>query len=235
MAHAGNARYTADMISLNPDELRVLGVLIEKELTTPEQYPLTLNATTAGVNQKNNRDPVVSCGPDRVADALDSLREKGLVVRVDSANSRVPKYRSGAAAKLGVNRYELVILAELMLRGPQTVGELRGRASRMHHLDSLEVVREMLTQMAGRDQPLVRHIPPSPGSRAERWMQLLCPEADPLEAAGGSDVLAVSAEAAAPADRLLHERVELLERQVEKLTEAIRKLATSLGESDPLA
>jgi uncharacterized protein YceH (UPF0502 family) len=215
-----------------PDELRVLGVLIEKELTTPEQYPLTLNAATNGANQKNNRDPVVSFDADRVEDALESLRAKALVLRVDTAGSRVPKYKHETMSKLGISRYELVILAELMLRGPQTLGELRGRASRMHHLDSLEVVKEMLTKMADREEPLVKEIPPSPGSRAERYVQLLCPDAHPLDAPADA---AVAAPAALPSNRSLNDRIEQLERQVEKLSAAVRKLAGSLGEPDPLA
>ena len=218
------------MISLTPDELRVLGVLIEKELTTPEQYPLTLNAMTNGANQKNNRDPVVTFDPDRVEDALESLRAKGLVLRVDTAGSRVPKYKHETTSKLGISRYELVILAELMLRGPQTLGELRGRASRMHHLESLDVVKEMLSKMAAREQPLVRELPPSPGSRAERFTQLLCPDAHPLDAPAAPD-----AASAVPSNRSLTDRIATLEQQVEKLTAAVRKLATSLGEGDPLA
>ncbi len=144
------------MLQLTPDECRVLGVLIEKELTTPEQYPLSLNAAVNGCNQKNNRDPVVSFENDRVEDALVGLRDKGLVVQTYLANSRVPKYRNELAAKLELNRYELVILAELLLRGPQTLGELRGRASRMHNLETLEVVQEMLNRLMARPEPLAQ-------------------------------------------------------------------------------
>lgn len=218
------------MIQLTADECRVLGVLIEKELTTPEQYPLTLNATVNGANQKNNREPVVSFDEDRVFAALESLREKGLVLRVDAASSRVPKFRHETTTKLGVNRYELVILAELMLRGPQTLGELRGRASRMHHLDSLEIVKQSLTAMAAREDALVKEIPPSPGSRAERWAQLLCPEAHPIDAL--FDAPAASAPAAGHSNA---QRIEMLEKRVSLLREAVRKLASAMGEADPTA
>src|SRR5688572_3629218 len=169
------------MISLTPDECRVLGVLIEKELTTPEQYPLTLNALVNGCNQKNNREPVVSFDDDRTQDAVDSLREKGLLVRVDQHGSRVPKFRHEATGKLQLDRFQLVILAELLLRGPQTLGELRGRASRMHRLDSMEIVKESLGKLMNREEPLAREVSPSPGSRAERYGQLLCPDAHPID------------------------------------------------------
>src|SRR3954468_4057060 len=119
------------MLELNVDESRVLGVLIEKATTTPEQYPLSLNAVTNGSNQKNNREPVRAMTEDQCFEALESLRTKGLVVRVDTHGSRVPKYRHNAGDVLRARTGELAILAELLLRGPQTVGELRGRASRM--------------------------------------------------------------------------------------------------------
>src|SRR5688572_4100082 len=117
------------MIMLNPSEARVLGVLIEKALTTPDQYPLSLNAVVNGANQKNNRDPVLTMTDDEAFEALEGLRTNGLVVRVDQAGSRVHKYRHNAIDALHVRTGESAILAELLLRGPQTLGELRGRAS----------------------------------------------------------------------------------------------------------
>lgn len=215
----------------------MLGVLVEKELTTPEQYPLTLNAATNGANQKNNRDPVVAWPDTVVEDALEGLREKGLVVRVDTHGSRVPKYRQEATAKLALDRYELILMAELMLRGPQTLGELRGRASRMHHLDSIEFVRETLEKLAARPEPLVRRLPPSPGSRAERYVQLLCPDAHPIDvpASATSDAASPAPVPPAPSGPPLADRVAALEAKVDALTAALRNLATSLGEGDPLA
>src|SRR5215208_939996 len=172
------------MVQLTPDESRVLGVLIEKALTTPEQYPLSLNAVVNGANQKNNRDPVTNMQEGDAFEALEGLRAKGLVIRSDMAGSRVNKYRQQAADVLHVRTAELVILAELLLRGPQTLGELRGRASRMHPLESLDVVKNMLRAMQDREEPLVRELPPAPGSRAERYAQLLCPDLHPLDAPG---------------------------------------------------
>src|SRR5437867_3254408 len=132
------------MIQLTPEESRVLGVLIEKSTTTPEQYPLSINALTNGCNQKNNRDPIVNFSEDQVFDAVELLREKQLVVRVDIAGSRVHKYKHQASEVLRCRGGELAVLAELLLRGPQTLGELRGRASRMHPLATLDDAKAML-------------------------------------------------------------------------------------------
>jgi uncharacterized protein YceH (UPF0502 family) len=217
------------MLSLTPDECRVLGVLIEKELTTPGQYPLSLNAVADGCSQKNNREPVVDYDEDRALDAVEGLRSKGLVIRVDLSGSRVPKYKHQAIEKLPVNRFELVILAELLLRGPQTLGELRGRASRMHHLDTLDIVKDTLAQLMGRPEPLVRELPPAAGSRAERYAQLLCPDAHPIDAP------APPTSAQVPSNASLTERIARLESQVTLLRAALNKLATSLGEADPTA
>jgi len=241
------------MVELTPDESRVLGVLIEKALTTPEQYPLSLNAVVNGANQKNNRDPVLTMEEGDAFEALEGLRAKGLVIRSDMAGSRVNKYRQQAAEVLHVRTAELVILAELLLRGPQTLGELRGRASRMHPLESLDVVKSMLRAMQERDEPLVRELPPAPGSRAERYAQLLCPTLHPLDAPPSSAPSErVAAERAASerpsalaasvassivrsSDTSLVDRVAALESEVRTLRDALRRLAQSVGEGDPLA
>ena len=221
------------MEPLTPDEARVLGVLIEKQMTTPDQYPLTQNAVVNGANQKNNRDPVTAMDDHRAFDALESLRGKGMLVRVNQAGSRVDKFRHQAGEVLHCRPAELALLAELMLRGPQTLGELRGRASRMQPLESLEVVKTLLEAMSQREQPLVRELPPTPGSRAERYVQLLAPDAHPIEAAApaGAAVVASSAPPAAS----LTDRVRQLEDEVAGLKAALRKFAQSLGEADPLA
>ena len=138
------------MPELSPDACRVLGTLVEKAQTVPAQYPLTLNSIVVGVNQKNNREPVVEIDEERALAALDELRGRGLVHEVVLTGSRVPKFRHLSRELLQVNTSELVILAELLLRGPQTVGELRGRASRMHPLESLEVVGNLLDAMRSR-------------------------------------------------------------------------------------
>ena len=211
------------MVQLSPDESRVLGVLIEKATTTPEQYPLSLNAVVNGANQKNNRDPVLAMDDGAAFEALEALRAKGLVVRVDMAGSRVNKYRHQAAEALHVRAAEVAILAELLLRGPQTLGELRGRASRMHPLESLEVVKNMLRALAERAEPLVRELPPAPGSRAERYAQLLCPDLHPLDlpAAGGAAAPGAVA-AAPPGPGGLSQRVDRLEAEVQTLRGALR-------------
>src|SRR5918992_502230 len=170
------------MIQLTPDEARVLGVLVEKATTTPEQYPLSLNAVTNGANQKNNRDPITEMTETEAFHALEGLRTKGLAVRTDMAGSRVNKYRHSAADPLRVRPGELALLAELLLRGPQTLGELRGRASRMQPMESVDDVKQMLRALSQRSEPLVRELPPSPGSRAERYAQLLCPDLHPIDA-----------------------------------------------------
>ena len=210
------------MIQLSPDESRVLGVLIEKALTTPDQYPLSLNAVVNGANQKNNREPVLTMGEDPCHEALESLRGKGLVVRVDVVGNRVPKYRHEAGQVLHARTGEVAILAELLLRGPQTMGELRGRASRMHPMETLETARDLLRALMERPEPLAQQLPPEPGSRAERYAQLLCPDLHPLGIVTSAALVAPVARAPSP-DRIaqLESRLELLEGQVKRLAAAL--------------
>jgi uncharacterized protein YceH (UPF0502 family) len=221
------------MVELTPQEARALGVLIEKALTTPDQYPLSLNALTAGCNQKNNRHPVLTLTDDEVFDAAEGLRAKGLAVRIEAgAGSRVHRFRHNATDALHVRAGELAVLAELLIRGPQTQGELRGRASRMHPLETLDVVRDMLRALSERPEPLVRQLPPAPGSRAEQYVQLLAPEAHEVEMAPAAPA-PEKAEVSAPAASGLAERVTRLEAEVAELRDALNRLATSLGESAP--
>ncbi len=215
------------MIALTPDESRVLGVLIEKASTTPEQYPLSLNAVTNGSNQKNNRDPVRSMTEDECFEALESLRGKAMVVRVDQQGSRVPKYRHNLADLLHVRTGEQAIIAELLLRGPQTLGELRGRASRMSPMETMEVAEGLISALSTREEPLVKAIPPVPGSRAGRFVQLLCPDLHALDVAAASPVAPSSA---APATSPLADRLSRLEAEVAELREALGRLRQSLGE-----
>lgn len=174
------------MLTLSPIEARVLGVLVEKAQTTPAQYPLSLNALTTGCNQKNNRDPVVNYSDDDVIDALDGLREKQLIREALLAGSRVTKYRHIARETLGVSTAELIVLTDLMLRGPQAPGELRSNASRMmppgdEALASLESTVSLLEALGSRPEPLVRRLPQRPGERAARYEQLVSPNAHPLD------------------------------------------------------
>jgi uncharacterized protein YceH (UPF0502 family) len=206
------------MLQLNPDESRVLGVLIEKATTTPEQYPLSLNAVTNGANQKNNRDPVRSMSEDECFEALESLRTKSVVIRVDQAGSRVPKYRHNLLDVLHTRTGEQAILAELLLRGPQTIGELRGRASRMSPMESLEVAQGLVQALISREEPLVKEYPPSPGSRAGRYVQLLCPDLHAMES------IAVAATPSAEPAQSLAGRVAKLEAEMLELREELRTL-----------
>jgi uncharacterized protein len=221
--------YTVGMSHLTPNECRVLGVLIEKAMTTPAQYPLSLNATTIGCNQKNNRAPVLALSDDDVFDALDALKAKGFVRQVMLSGSRVEKFRHTAKEALDIDTNCIVILAELLLRGPQTVGELRTRASRMHNLASLEVVEQALKFLMDREPPLVRELPPAPGTRAKRYAQLLCPDLHPLDA----PVTAGSGSEGSPARSASAERIDALENEVRQLRTAIERLASSLGEPSP--
>jgi uncharacterized protein YceH (UPF0502 family) len=232
------------MVSLTPEESRVLGVLIEKATTTPEQYPLSLNALTNGSNQKSNRDPVLTLTEDQVFDAVESLREKQLAVRVDTVGSRVHKYKHLAGETLRCRAGELAVLAELLMRGPQTLGELRGRASRMSPMATLDDAKAMLRALMERQEPLAREVAPSPGSRAERFAQMLCPDLHPFEErataptsasswASESQVARGFADPHAPQSDLTI-RVTQLEHEIQTLRAAISKLATAVGESDPL-
>ena len=221
-------RYNGSMIILTPDESRVLGVLIEKSTTTPEQYPLSLNAITNGSNQKNNRDPVRTMAEDECFEAAEGLRGHGLAVRVDQVGSRVHKYRHNAGEVLKARTGELAILAELLLRGPQTVGELRTRAGRMSPMESLDVTQDLLRALVARPEPLVRELPPLPGSRAVRFVQLMCPDLHPTDGPAPSVASTpVAPQAAAPG---LSDRVAKLEAEVAELRAELARLRTALGE-----
>jgi hypothetical protein len=210
------------MAEFTHDECRVLGTLIEKALTTPGQYPLSLNSLVTGVNQKSNRDPVVEIDEDRALHAIDGLRAKGFVRDVTFTGSRVEKFRHVVSEALGIRAPEQALLAELLLRGPQTVGELRTRAARMHPFDSIEAVEGTLSTMASCERPMVRGLAPLPGSRAPRWVQLLCEDLHPL---GGAT--------AATGERRVDDRdagrIASLELRVAALEEKLAALSAQLG------
>jgi uncharacterized protein YceH (UPF0502 family) len=211
------------MMQLNPTESRVLGVLVEKALTTPGQYPLTLNSMVTGSNQRSNRHPVTNLSEEEVLEAIDTLKAKDLMREVVMSGSRVPKFRHVARETLSVSTSELVVLTELLLRGAQTVGEIRGRASRMHPLESLEVVENVLASMRDREQPLVKEMPPEPGSRARKWAQTLCPALQ-ASAPESQDGEARSGHGASAADHALAARVEALEGEVATLRREVQML-----------
>ncbi|HMN97537.1 MAG TPA: DUF480 domain-containing protein [Phycisphaerales bacterium] len=224
---------------LTSHECRVLGTLVEKAQTTPGQYPLTLNALVNGCNQKNNRDPVTSIDEEQALAALDALRAKGLVREVSMDGSRVAKFRHVAREGLEVDTASLVILAELLLRGPQTVGELRGRATRMHPLESMEVVETVLAGLAGRPEPLVREVAPAPGSRAPRWAQMLCPTLHPIDGRppaqrrDGAEIGGGAGAGVAGRRDELAERVDDVAARLERLEREVTLLRAAIGGGAP--
>jgi uncharacterized protein len=164
-------------VELNPVEARVIGSLAEKQLTTPQQYPLTLNALVLACNQSSNRDPVVAYDEGSVEEALSSLKEAGLVRFVHPGHGRsATRYRQVIDERFGLDARSLSVMAVLMLRGPQTVGELRTRTERMADFDTLYDVAAELERLCSGPDPLARRLPRRPGQKEERWAQLLTGE-----------------------------------------------------------
>lgn len=163
---------------LTETEVRVIGSLIEKQLTTPEYYPMTLNALVAACNQKSNRDPVVSYDENTVMAALDTLRDKNLVYTFHGSTSRVVKYKHMFPNVFELDPAEVAVIAVLMLRGAQTVGEIRGRTDRLHEFTSLPQVQETLDRLAHRDEPLVVRLERQVGQKDARYAHLLSGEID---------------------------------------------------------
>jgi len=182
-------------ILLNEVESRVLGSLIEKELTTPDYYPLSLNALVNACNQKSNRDPYMNLDEDAVREALRGLNQKELAGPADNMESRVKKYEHRLQEAFNFTRHEIAILCELLLRGPQTPGELRSRADRMHRFDDLGIVQSTLQRLMKREPPLVKLLPRQPGTKEARYAHLLSgdveswerePEPGPIVISGSS-------------------------------------------------
>ncbi|HKP81134.1 MAG TPA: YceH family protein [Pyrinomonadaceae bacterium] len=198
---------------LSDIETRVLGSLIEKQVTTPEYYPLTLNALTLACNQKNNRYPVTSYTENQVSDAVERLREKNLAYVFYGSTSRVPKYKHVMPEVMHLNHAEVALMCVLMLRGAQTLGELRGNAARLHDFSGLEEVEQTLNGLITRDEPMVARLPRQPGQKEGRFAHLLLGEIN-LEAFA-------EAERAAPVSRRagLEDKVDALAAEVEKLKE----------------
>jgi uncharacterized protein YceH (UPF0502 family) len=213
---------------LNEREVRVVGSLVEKQVTTPDYYPLTMNALVHACNQISNRDPVVHYGEAEVADAVDSLRSKNLVYIFYGADSRVPKYKHMAREVYGLTPAELAALCVLMLRGPQTVGEVRVRTGRLHEFADLREVEEALDGLARRDDPLVTKLPRQAGRKEARYAHLL----------SGQPVIEDEAEGqASPAPRASGvsragdgERVARLEAEVERLSGEVAEMRRQFEE-----
>ena len=160
------AAFRATNVVLTDNEARVLGSLVEKDITTPDYYPLTLNALVNACNQKSNRDPVINLNDELVRQALYSLNQKGLAGTASTADSRVPKYEHRMQEAFNFTRPETAVMCVLMLRGPQTPGELRGRTERMHRFEDLTDVQSTLQKLMTREEPLVRILPRQPGKDA---------------------------------------------------------------------
>ena len=175
------------MEPLTPEELRVVACLVEKQLTTPDNYPLTENAVVAACNQLSNRNPVVAYDTNTVRVTLTALRQRGLARVVHTPGARVPKHRHILDEALGLNRAEVALVTVLALRGPQTVGELRTRTERMQEFASLSEVEEVLEALGARDEPLVVRLERQPGQKEVRYAQLLSgpPDAAPAASAVG--------------------------------------------------
>ena len=212
-------------------ETRVLGVLVEKERTVPDTYPLTLNALVSGCNQKNSRDPVISAADAEVQSALDHL--KSLSLAVESSGGRVMRYAHNTGRVLRVPPQSVALLATMFLRGPQTVGELRINSDRLHKFSDISAVEAFLHELAERPEgALVRELPRQPGSRENRWAHLLSgePPADIVAsgpAAAQGDMVTVSEIAALKAN------VDDLQDEVESLRGTVEKLCAELGVAPP--
>lgn len=165
---------------LNEVEARVLGALLEKEITTPDYYPLSLNALINACNQKSNRDPVMNLDENSVRNALRALDDNSLTRSVSAADSRVTKYEHRLQEAFNFDRREAAIFCELLVRGPQTPGELRSRAERMHHFDDLGEVQSALQRLISREAALVKVLARQPGTKESRYIHLLSGGADPV-------------------------------------------------------
>jgi uncharacterized protein YceH (UPF0502 family) len=214
--------FRATNVVLTDNEARVLGSLVEKDITTPDYYPLTLNALVNACNQKSNRDPVMNLNDELVRQALYSLNQKGLAGTASTADSRVPKYEHRMQEAFNFTRPETAVMCVLVLRGPQTPGELRGRTERMHRFEDLTDVQSTLQKLMTREEPLVKILPRQPGTKEARYAHLLCgaksewdapPPAVEVRAGDGSD----------------NERIVRLEETVEALKKDIDELKQELA------
>jgi hypothetical protein len=224
-------------VPVGPEEARVLGCLLEKERTTPDAYPLSLNALVGACNQSTNRTPVVQYREETVETALDQLRERSFVRRGVYPGSRVIKYRHVLDEALGLDRPEQALLCVLLLRGPQTTGELKTRTERMHPFRDVVEVNDVLDRMAARDDPLARRLEREPGQKEVRVRELLTdatahvsarvPDDAPVE--WKPDPASEPVGSPTTPDAGLAGRVEALEAEVASLRQQLEVLRDSLG------
>src|SRR6516165_62177 len=204
-------------LQLSEIEVRVLGALVEKEINTPEYYPLSLNALLNACNQKSNRDPVLTLNEDDVRQALRSLSGQALA-RSAGGDSRVPKYEHRLNELYNFHRHEIAVLCVLMLRGPQTPGELRTRSERMYAFEDLEAVHSALNLLMRREPPLVKVLPRQPGTKEVRFMHLLSGN---VEQEGATESVEADRGALSTQDR---DRIEQLEAEVSELQRELETL-----------
>ena len=209
------------MTKLDEVEVRVLGALLEKDITTPDYYPLSLNALINACNQKSNRDPVMALDESAVRDALDRLNGKNLAGQATSADSRVPKYAHRLQEVFNFDRREMAVLCVLLLRGPQTPGELRGRTERMYKFDDLGVVESTLHRLMEREPSLVMKLPRQPGTKESRYAHLLAGEMEGWSAPAETQPIA----ATGIEDE---QRIARLETELESLRKEVADLRQQL-------
>lgn len=200
-------------MNLTDIETRVLGSLIEKDITTPDYYPLSLNALVHACNQKNNRDPVMNLDESAVRDALTSLQEKRLGGPAGGADSRVAKFEHRLQEVFNFDRREIAVVGVLLLRGPQTPGEIRSRTERMYHFEALDDVVATLDRLAQREPPLVRMLPRQPGTKESRYAHLFSGEPNQEDVA--------RARSPAAAANSTNARLDALEDEVARLRQEL--------------
>ena len=226
-------------IQLSAMEARILGALIEKEITTPDQYPLSLNALVNACNQKTNRDPVMSLDEATVQQSLDGLSKRHLILERSGFGSRVVKFRhrlcNGDHNPLQMTAQEVAVITELMLRGPQTPGELRSRAQRLASFTDLGDIETTLEILATRDDgPFVLRLPKMPGAREARYCQLLTgePDIEAMNKAAAQSTPAPNAQEGSATMQPLVERIEALEAQVQSLLDRLNAIAPTQPAQD---
>jgi len=213
-------------------EARVLGALIEKDITTPDYYPLSLNALVNACNQKNNRDPLLTLDEPAVRDALASLQEKRMAGPASGADSRVTKFEHRLQEVFNFDRREIAIVCVLLLRGPQTPGELRGRTDRMYHFEALEDVVSTLDRLAQRTPPLARILPRQPGTKESRYTHLFSgepPEADVAQESVARESAARAPSPASAGASSAADRITKLEEDVSRLREELSEVHQQLA------
>ncbi|SPQ00887.1 conserved hypothetical protein [Candidatus Sulfobium mesophilum] len=207
-------------IVLDNMEVRILGCLIEKEIATPEYYPLSLNALTNACNQKSNRRPVLSVDESTVLQGIDGLRQKGLARETQTSGSRVPKYLHELLSRFDLSRPETAIVCELMVRGPQTPGELRSNAERMAPFKTIEEVEEALGALMQHDPPLVTKLPREAGRKESRYAHLFSPQATDEETVTDMPAMYKQGIPESEAIARLAEEISQIRRELEELRQA---------------